>query len=422
MPRAVTAAVARPERSRADTVLAAARICALVALVGTFTNPIAVNWGAGLMLIALVRLPDARARLRALLAEPLPRAALALFAVIAASMLWSTAPWPQRFAHFWSWRTLIVLMGALALFDSRAWKLRLVLTLVAATSIGAVVAWISWALDYPLYDIHPAGTALRDGVTQGLAFAAAAFLAVVAALYEEGLSRRMRGALVAAAALLIASLFFVTAGRSPQIGLVVMVGTAAMLLARGRARGAVLAGIVVVFSAGVLLAPMAKERFELGWQQATDTNPSIDGGSVGFRLLLWRETARLIAERPLLGYGSGGFAPAYNARVTHEYTDWRRREGTDPHNQYLWVQVQAGVPGTLAFALLLLAATRQRAPAPYRAAALAILAMWCTTSLANSHFESFDAGHMIALLLGCLLARESDHSASARSTAASTSP
>lgn len=410
--------------ARETSMLAAARACALVALVGAFTNPIVANWGAGLMLLAFARLPSAGERLRAVLREPLPRAALLLLAVLALSMLWSAAPWPERLAHLWSWRTLLLLIVSLAVFDSRAWKLRLALTLVAATLIGALAAWVTWALDYRVYPIHPAGSVLRNGVTQGLAFAAGAFVAVVAALFEGGLARRLRIALLAAAGVLVASLFFVTAGRSAQIGLVVMTAAAALLLLHGRARRVAFIAIPAVFVAGVLLAPMAKERFALGWQEATRASSAEDGGSVGFRLLLWRETARMIAERPLLGYGSGGFAPAYNARVTREYSDWRRRQGTDPHNQYLWIQVRAGVLGTLAFAWFLLAAGRQRAPEPWRAAALSILAMWCATSLANSHFESFNEGHMIALLLGCLLARDrerTDQSASDRITTASTS-
>jgi O-antigen ligase len=422
VPREVTAAGAAPVRE--EFLLTAARTCTLIALVGAFTNPIAANWGAGLMLLAFACLPTAGARLRSVLRDPLPRAALLLLAVLALSMLWSAAPWSERFAHFWSWRTLLALIVSNAVFDSRAWKLRLVLTLVAATLIGAVAAWITWALDYRVFPIHPAGSVLRDGVTQGLAFAVGAFLAAVTALFEVGLAPRLRIALIGAAVALAASLFFVTAGRSAQIGVMVMTVAAALLLLQGRSRGIALVAIPVVFAAGVLLAPMAKERFALGWQEAMRVTSAADGGSVGFRLLLWRETAGLIAERPLLGYGSGGFAPAYNERVTRKYTDWRRRQGTDPHNQYLWIQARAGVLGTLAFAWFLLAAARQRAPEPWRAAALAILAMWCTTSLANSHFESFNEGHMIALLLGCLLARESDRrdqSDSARNTTASTS-
>jgi O-antigen ligase len=33
-----------------------------------------------------------------------------------------------------------------------------------------------------------------------------------------------------------------------------------------------------------------------------------------------------------------------------------------------------------------------------------LLAAWCTTSLFNSHFQTFNEGHLIALLLGALLA------------------
>ena len=56
---------------------------------------------------------------------------------------------------------------------------------------------------------------------------------------------------------------------------------------------------------------------------------------------------------------------------------------------------------------------------------LALLAAWCTTSLFNSHFQTFNEGHLIALLLGALLAPASVQGetqlASAPSTALRTS-
>jgi len=407
-----------PIDARERRALAWARSGAIVAFIGSFTLPPFANWGLGILLIAFLRLPSARARLQAVLREPLPRAALVLLAVMAVATLWSNAPWSARFSHWWSWRTLLAIPLCMAVFDRREWKVRLVLAAVPVALLGSAAAWATWALDYKVFAIHPAGTVLRNGVTQGLAFAVCAYLAVVVGLTERWLDRRLRLALLAAAGLLVINLLFVTAGRSAQVGLVIMALVTALALLRGRARVAVLVALPVTLVLGVLIAPMAKERFARGWHELTDEANLQGVTSVGMRAVTWRISARMIEERPLLGYGTGGFASEYAPRAKQSQTGWRATAVEDPHSQYLSIQLQAGVIGTLAFAWFLLAAARQRAPLPYRVCAVALLASWAATSLVSSHFETFNEGHMITLLLGCLLAKENDQPASLVSTAA----
>jgi O-antigen ligase len=413
--------VTAPDAARESRALAFARSCVIVAFVGAFVWPPIANWGLVLLLVSFARLPSARARLLAVMRDPLPRAALLLLAVMALATAWSSAPWTERASHLWTWRTLLALILALAVFDSRAWKVRFVLAAVPVALIGSAAAWASWALDYQVFPIHPAGTVLRNGVTQGLAFAVCAYLAVVVALNERGLDRRLRLALLAAAVLLVVSLLFVSAGRSAQVGLVIMSVVTALALLRGRARIAVVVAVPLVFVLGVLIAPMAKERFARGWHELTGEARLQAATSIGMRAVTWRISARMIEERPLLGFGTGSFAQEYAARAKQSQSGWRATAVEDPHSQYLSVQIQAGFLGSLAFAWFLLAVARQRAPLPYRACAIALLASWVATSLASSHFETFNESHMIMLLLGCLLARENDQAASLVSTAARTS-
>lgn len=406
--------------SREARALLWARSGAIVAFIGTLITPPLANLGLALLLFGFARLPSARARLRAVLREPLPRAALVLLAVLALATLWSSAPWPARLSHLWTWRTLLVMILCLAVFDSRAWKIRLVVAIVTLGLLASAVAWTTWALDYRIFPIHPAGTVLRNGVTQGLAFAVGAYLAVVVALREATLDRRLRLTLLLAAGLLAINVFFVSAGRSAQIGLLVMSLVTTLVALRGRTRVVLVVLLPTLFVLGVLVAPMAKDRFLLGWHEVKAERSLSNVTSMGIRLEAWRLTARMIAERPWLGFGTGAFAPEYAKRAAATQTGWRATPMEDPHNQYLSLQVQAGVLGTLAFAWFVLAIARQPAPLPYRVCAIAITASWTTTSLVFSHFETFDQSHMIAVLLGCLLAQETDQPASARSTAAAT--
>jgi len=77
----------------------------------------------------------------------------------------------------------------------------------------------------------------------------------------------------------------------------------------------------------------------------------------------------------------------------------------------------------VAFAAFVAGVLRQRAPAPYRGAALALLAAWLCTSVFNSHFQTFAEGHLLALVLGVLLATQepTQTSPSSVATAAATS-
>jgi uncharacterized membrane protein YadS len=46
---------------------------------------------------------------------------------------------------------------------------------------------------------------------------------------------------------------------------------------------------------------------------------------------------------------------------------------------------------------------------------IALLLAWCLTSLFSSHFHTFNEGHLIAILLGVCLARESAQPTQSRS-------
>lgn len=418
-PEAGSFAVTPGPAVREARALAWARSGAIVAFVGAFVSPPLANLGALMLLAGFAWLPSAGDRLRRVLREPLPRAALLLLAVLALATTWSSVPWSDRVRYVVDWRTLLVMILCLAVFDSHAWKQRFVLVAVPVALLGAAAAWTTWLLDYRVFPIHPAGTFLRNGVTQGLAFAVCALLAAVVALTERALERRLRLALLAAAALLVASLLFVTASRSAQVGLFIMALVTSFALLRGRARIIAVVLLPVGFVLAVLIAPMAKERFALGWDELQSEGRLDRVTSMGVRATAWRITARMIEERPLLGFGTGSFATEYAARARRTQDGWRAGAVEDPHSQYLSLQVQAGVLGTLAFAWFLLAVVRQKAPPPYRACSIAILASWAATSLASSHFETFNEGHMIALLLGVLLAQEDQPSA--RSTAEATS-
>ncbi len=67
--------------------------------------------------------------------------------------------------------------------------------------------------------------------------------------------------------------------------------------------------------------------------------------SLGYRLEYWYSSALLIADRPLLGCGPGGFQAAYTAHKLPRASE----EVADPHNFLVEIAATTGLPGLLLF-------------------------------------------------------------------------
>jgi O-antigen ligase/Flp pilus assembly protein TadD len=127
-------------------------------------------------------------------------------------------------------------------------------------------------------------------------------------------------------------------------------------------------GVTLLFSSGPLLL------FWLGQRQ---------GGSTAARLSIWQGAVELIRQRPLLGYGADSLGLIFPRVYPPELVYFQGRDFfvDRAHNLLLDWAIIAGLPGLLAFGLLLLLfvmvsvrALRRPLPFPQRALLAAILA------------------------------------------------
>jgi len=410
-----------------DRALTLARSAAIVVALGATVSPPLANLAAVLFLGAFFFVADWRARLRRMLAEPLGRGVLVFAAtLVLAALLGAVGPqgWKRALADLFGWRTLLLLVLAGAVFDDGRWKAKLALAFVAIAAIGAVASIVATRIGWQHSD-QAVGVVLRNTVTQAMTFAIGAFFAFLLLATRAFAARWLRRLLVLAAALLLWQLLFVATGRSGQVLLAVVAIVAAAMRLRGVSRLAAIAAVPALAVLVFALSPVVQERFKLAWDEAQQAADLSEYTSVGIRVVMWKNTAELVRERPVLGYGLAGLAPAYARHVEGRAQGWKAIVTDDPHNQYLALWAEAGLPGLLAFLFLLAAAARQPAPMPWRMVGVALLTAWCATSLVSSHFQTFNEGHLIAIFLGAFLAPEeraaADQAASAASTAAATS-
>jgi len=408
-----------------DRALLVTRIAAIGVAIGAVVSPPVANVFAGVMLIAFFFVADVRERLHAAAVSRIAKGVV----IFAAALLLATlvaAFNPQgikvALPHLFGWRTLLLMLIAFMVFDAEEWKVRLAVAFVVFASIGAIVSLIAWKVGWQYNKELEPGVVLRNTVTQAMAFAIAAFLAGVLLATRSVTARPGQLLLGAAILLLLGLLVFLQTGRSGQLMLLVLIVVAAAVLLRGPRRAFVIAAVPVLALVAINVSPVMQARFHQAWNELNSAAQGTEYSSMGIRVVMWQNTAELIKARPIVGYGLGGMRPAYEAYVKNSAaTGWQATVTGDPHNQYLAVWVDAGLPGLLAFLFMLAAVALQPAPAPWRAVAVALLLAWCATSMASSHFQTFNEGHLIAILLGAFLApsgvRESEPQAAA-STAA----
>jgi O-antigen ligase len=141
------------------------------------------------------------------------------------------------------------------------------------------------------------------------------------------------------------------------------------------------------------------------------------GESIAGRVRMWRVTMDMIAERPLLGWGLGGFAGAYPAHQGSFLAGREDQTVTDitdhPHQEYLYVSAEAGLVATaVLFASIAFVALRAkvdlwraRLSVPFGAlVALGVNA--CTDNV--WHLPATTVVLCIALFAACAIAAEAD--------------
>ena len=191
----------------------------------------------------------------------------------------------------------------------------------------------------------------------------------------------------------------------------------------GTARRALAAGVLLAGVLGMGLVPSGNDRLLAEGRGATPLErglkrtASLSAGdaSVGIRLLMWRTTGRMIADRPLTGVGAGAWeveAPLYMPRDSQLEADYY------VHNEVLQALAEYGLSGLVfllgLFAWLLQAAWRTwreegtdaAQEGPWRASALCGLLALLMVSNAGFPWRMAATGALFAIALGIVAASD----------------
>jgi len=390
------------------------RFAMIFTLIGAITSPPLASLAEILIVLMLLSSKTLHQLLLKSWQQPMVKAALILYAIICIGILYSKAPLQDSLNTWWSWRKLLLLPIALAIFNTPIWKRCLLNTIISFTSIIACISFILWTINY----VPPisasveggAGILLRDRVVQSMAFSAGAFSAILLAVYTA--KTRMKLMLIASSILLMANILLVTPARSGYLALIiyitVLVGVYASWKNWSIFKILRLSGIATAFMIMMmLLVPASQQRIFSGLYEVQNySHTDQAAGTMGLRLAIWENVPPLIWASPVFGHGTGAYRTVYSQRIAGlPYLALTPTH--DPHNQYLKMAVEHGIVGLMAFILLLVMAFFQIASSSlYRILGLGVMAAWCATSFATSHFSTFPEGTFIFVWLGVMLAQE----------------
>ena len=349
---------------------------------------------------------DLRARFWNFKNQPLLLASGLFILLLSIDSFYSVASLKETLESLWGWRKILLLPLGLVLFNDALWKNKFAYSLMTFVVIISLFCMLFYLLELNIRGQEP-GVLIRNHATQGMIFSVTLFLMSVFLLFKKHTLPIRSQWILGLILVILGVLVYMTPGRSGYLAFMVVTVYFGYLLFREKLYK--MLSVVFLLSTTLLLtSPLVQDRIELGVKEMQQVDPTnIESSSMGMRMVLWKHTIELIQDRPLLGFGTGGFEEAYSQKIK-DNPDWEKNIMHDPHNQFLKIWVEMGIFGLMVFLSMLASSLFQKSSKMYLHLGIGVLLAWCATSLFSSHFSTFTEGRFIYIWLGIMLASESN--------------
>ncbi|MDP9995865.1 O-antigen ligase [Variovorax boronicumulans] len=291
---------------------------------------------------------------------------------------------------------LTILMAMALTREEAIWALRGFL-LIAALNILLIV--LHYAIGFPVWS-PLRGVVMEVGnksISNALLFSVVAATAAVWGIAQIAGHKPLRAI---PAFLLMLGLGFVVAlpltSRTSVLALLLVVPVVCIHQWRSHLKMLVSALVLgtVVLGAGLYQLPQLQQKVETGVQEIEDAQTgAVFHGSWIIRYYMYRDTGRMIADRPLTGWGIGGWTSQWHKRGPALFAD-----SNMPHNDFLWVGAQGGLPALLSLLVIMLAAVWQAWKRPDIAGRYALAATLIALIASSVNSAMRDAQIGLALL------------------------
>ena len=275
--------------------------------------------------------------------NPVILLAIALFLFFLVGLIYSPAPLQESFAVLMKYRELLLLPMAVSLIMNDNLAVRRSENSFLAGAVFLML--VSYAMAFSLVPTAKYGNSLVFHITHSFFMAILSFWSLQRAL-DSSRYRYFWLLIFAATTLNIA---FIAPGRTGLISYVILMLLTVMqrLPWKGRMAGCLL--FCLLIPAGFFASSNISSRVQQAMQDIIHYEPGVARTSLGMRLDWWTNSLELIAEKPLIGHGTGSFAVKQQELIKGA----RTKRSDNPHNEYLFIGVQLGLAGMALFIALL---------------------------------------------------------------------
>jgi O-antigen ligase len=341
--------------------------------------------------------------------KPIAWLVIALFLWILCGAAYTTAQRHEYVLHISKYSKLLVTALLFATLTTEQWKQRCLTAFMMSLSfiLASQYAEIFWDLPWTVTKNQGWGidhVVVGDYITQGVMVTFMLAITLTRAL--NGDFRDQKTWLWAMAALLC--LLSVTGLSSGRTGYVLALMTVAIIFAlrwSGVRLAISLAVLALAFTGVYVSSKGVQNRLSQAHQEIFST---LEGdkkfSSLGGRLENYRQSVKLLRERPLVGWGTGSFHEQ-SCRVAST-PEMCKQASWHPHNQYFLFAVQGGIVALGLFvAILLLAALNlSQASMEAKMIGLSFVVIFAVDSLVNSSLFSARESHFFSIFLVVVLA------------------
>ncbi len=277
--------------------------------------------------------------------NPIVWSAVLFFLYTVIGLSWSIGPWGDRLAGIHKYAKLLYIPLFLPLFIDKIWRERAIFAFLLAVLITVIISYLKFFLGWHIGKYQPASFVFFTHIETGFLIA---FAAYILAYYGW----RLRGwkKIICWVGVVFFSFqeFFINNGRTgwvAYIGLLLLFAIQHFHL-KGLILGAILM-LLLLFSF-YTISPTFHQTFNQSLQNIRQYEAGNVQSSLGYRLSFVDISWQLVKQKPVFGYGTGGFQTAYT--LTPGVPNWRHLR--TPHNEYLMTMVQLGIVGLLLLLLM----------------------------------------------------------------------
>ncbi|MDM0046542.1 O-antigen ligase family protein [Variovorax dokdonensis] len=374
--------------------------------------PVGMNYAAFVLLLAtLLAGGDLRGRAQRMRQNPMwwPIMAYVAWTLLVLALRPHYRETPNDLFH--GLRIAATMLMALALTREEAiWALR---AFLLTTVLGLVAIAIHVTIGLPDVQLWRAIVVMQGNksINNALLFALVGAVAAVIGLAHLHDLRRWHWAGPAFAATVVMAVLVsvVLPSRTSLLAMLACIFAACFHQWRSHPKGLAVALVAacVVAALGVWQMPQSiKNKFELGVQELEEAQAGVASeASWVSRYYMYRETARMMLDAPVAGLGIGAWTSEWKRRAP-KVIDYKNM----PHNDYLWMGSQGGIPGLLSLLGIMLAGVWvawRRADLTGRIGFVAVLTMLIAANL-NSAMRDAQIGlSLLWIVFLCLrLVRE----------------